>query len=51
MAVAVESSATKSFSCTDSLDGFETGFGYTNCRTEKLYMASRDVEAIPVWTA
>ena len=51
MAAAVESSAAKSFSCTDSLDGYETGFGHTICRTEKPYMASRDVEAIPVWTA
>lgn len=50
MAAAVESSATKSFSCTDSLDGYETGFGHTICRTEKPYMASRDIKAIPVWT-
>lgn len=50
MAAAVESSATKSFSCTDSLDGYETGPSHTICRTEKPYMATRDVEAIPVWT-
>lgn len=49
MAATVGPSATKNFSCLDSLDGYETGFGHIICRTEKPYMVSRNIEAIPVW--
>lgn len=45
----VREDAVRSFSCLEGLAGYEVGFGHVICQTERPYMITRDVQAVPVW--
>ncbi len=48
-ATTVGADAVKNFECLEKLGGYEVGFGHVICQTKEPYLASRNVQAAPVW--
>lgn len=46
--VTVDKSAIKNFECINDIPGYEIGFGHVICQTDKAYLVTKDVQAIPV---
>ena len=49
MNASVDADAIKNFHVLDGLSDFKVGFGSVICQTEKPYLITEDVQAIPVW--
>lgn len=48
-AMTVRADAVKNFTCLETIEEYEIGFGHVICQTHEPYHITRTVQAVPVW--